>query len=130
MPLSLLVVLGLLYSALGSARQLLRDPSSRPLRHDRAASSPGRRGASSPFGERERIGFIALLGRVSLAGLLVLSAIEPPARGRAPATLRAAVPDRLPPLPGRADDGPPRDDGPPDGLRRGVGSETQRPSPW
>lgn len=73
-PLSLLVVLGLLYSALGSMRSagLILVAAPPALTGGLFAIAA----AGIPLSVSAAIGFIALLGQVSLAGLLVLSAVE------------------------------------------------------
>jgi len=73
-PLSLLVVLGLLYSALGSARSALAILACAPFALTGGLFVLGL--AAIPLSVSAAIGFIALLGQVSLAGLLVVSAIE------------------------------------------------------
>ena len=73
-PLSLLVVLGLLYSALGSARAALAILIVTPF-----ALSGGIFAVALghiTLSVSAAIGFIALLGQVSLAGLLVVSAVD------------------------------------------------------
>src|SRR4051812_18677784 len=73
-PVALLVVLVLLYSALGSARSALAVIITAPF-----ALTGGVFAlllAGIPLSVSAAVGFIALLGQVSLAGLLVVSAIE------------------------------------------------------
>jgi cobalt-zinc-cadmium resistance protein CzcA len=73
-PVALLVVLVLLYSALGSARSALAVIATAPF-----ALTGGLFAllvAGIPLSVSAAVGFIALLGQVSLAGLLVVSAIE------------------------------------------------------
>jgi cobalt-zinc-cadmium resistance protein CzcA len=73
-PVALLVVLVLLYSALGSARSALAVLLTAPF-----ALTGGVFAlllAGIPLSVSAAVGFIALLGQVSLAGLLVVSAIE------------------------------------------------------
>ncbi|HEY6172872.1 MAG TPA: CusA/CzcA family heavy metal efflux RND transporter [Kofleriaceae bacterium] len=73
-PVALLVVLVLLYSALGSARSALAVILTAPF-----ALTGGVFAlllAGIPLSVSAAVGFIALLGQVSLAGLLVVSAIE------------------------------------------------------
>jgi cobalt-zinc-cadmium resistance protein CzcA len=73
-PLSLIVVLGLLYSALGSMRSaaiiLVAAPSAM------TGGVFALAGAGVPLSVSAAVGFIALLGQVSLAGLLVLSSVD------------------------------------------------------
>lgn len=124
-PISLLVVLGLLYSALGSGRSSLSIVLVVPFALTGGLFALALSGVT--LSVSAVIGFIALLGQVSLAGLLVLSAIE--GRRRDGADLRTAVLEGassrlravlmtaflgmlgLIPM----------------ALSRGVGSETQRP---
>jgi cobalt-zinc-cadmium resistance protein CzcA len=73
-PLSLLVVLGLLYSALGSARSALSILSAAPFAMTGGLFALAAMGV--PLSVSAAVGLIALLGQVSLAGLLVVSAIE------------------------------------------------------
>lgn len=73
-PLSLLVVLGLLYSALGSLRTAGVILLSAPFAMTGGAFALAIAGV--PLSVSAAVGFIALLGQVSLAGLLVLSAVE------------------------------------------------------
>jgi cobalt-zinc-cadmium resistance protein CzcA len=73
-PVALLVVLVLLYSALGSARSALAVIATAPF-----ALTGGVFAlliAGIPLSVSAAVGFIALLGQVSLAGLLVVSAVE------------------------------------------------------
>jgi cobalt-zinc-cadmium resistance protein CzcA len=73
-PVALLVVLVLLYSALGSARSAIAVIGTAPF-----ALTGGVFAlliAGIPLSVSAAVGFIALLGQVSLAGLLVVSAIE------------------------------------------------------
>jgi cobalt-zinc-cadmium resistance protein CzcA len=73
-PIAVLIVLGLLYSALQSARSALAILLCTPF-----AMAGGiflLLAAGIPLSVSAAIGFIALLGQVSLMGLLVLSAIE------------------------------------------------------
>ncbi len=73
-PLSLLVVLGLLYSALGSLRTAGVILASAPFALSGGVFALA--AADIPLSVSAAVGFIALLGQVSLAGLLVLSAVE------------------------------------------------------
>jgi len=73
-PLSLLVVLGLLYSALGSMRSAALILVAAPPALTGGVFAIA--AAGIPLSVSAAIGFIALLGQVSLAGLLVLSAVE------------------------------------------------------
>jgi cobalt-zinc-cadmium resistance protein CzcA len=73
-PLSLLVVLGLLYSALGSARSALSILAAAPFAMTGGLFALAATGI--PLSVSAAVGLIALLGQVSLAGLLVVSAIE------------------------------------------------------
>jgi cobalt-zinc-cadmium resistance protein CzcA len=86
-PISLLVVLGLLYSALGSGRSSLSIVLVVPFALTGGVFALALSGVT--LSVSAIIGFIALLGQVSLAGLLVLSAIE--GRRRDGAELGAAV---------------------------------------
>ncbi|HEX3483323.1 MAG TPA: CusA/CzcA family heavy metal efflux RND transporter [Kofleriaceae bacterium] len=73
-PVALLIVLVLLYSALGSARSALAVIATAPF-----ALTGGVFAlliAGIPLSVSAAVGFIALLGQVSLAGLLVVSAVE------------------------------------------------------
>jgi cobalt-zinc-cadmium resistance protein CzcA len=73
-PIAMVVVLALLYAALGSARAALTVLGVAPF-----AMTGGIFGLSImhiPLSVSATIGFIALLGQVSLSGLLVLSAID------------------------------------------------------
>ncbi|MEZ4391769.1 MAG: CusA/CzcA family heavy metal efflux RND transporter [Polyangiales bacterium] len=89
-PLSLLVVLGLLFSALGSARSAFAVLLAAPFAMTGGVFALA--AARIPLSVSAAIGFIALLGQVSLAGLLVLSAIER-RRAEAPGDLREAILD-------------------------------------
>lgn len=73
-PLSLLVVLGLLYSALGSLRSAAVILACAPFALSGGVFALALAGI--PLSVSAAVGFIALLGQVSLAGLLVLSAVE------------------------------------------------------
>src|SRR5262249_13636746 len=73
-PVALLVVLVLLYSALGSARSALAVILTAPFA--RTGGVFALLIAGIPLSVSAAVGFIALLGQVSLAGLLVVSAIE------------------------------------------------------
>jgi cobalt-zinc-cadmium resistance protein CzcA len=73
-PVALLIVLILLYSALGSARCALAVISTAPFAMTGGAF--GLYAAGIPLSVSAAVGFIALLGQVSLAGLLVVSSIE------------------------------------------------------
>lgn len=73
-PLSLLVVFGLLYSALGSMRSAAVILLAAPFAMSGGVFALA--AAGIPLSVSAAIGFIALLGQVSLAGLLVLSAVE------------------------------------------------------
>lgn len=73
-PLSLLVVFGLLFMALGSARSAFIILLSAPF--VMAGGVIALHIVSIPLSISAAIGFIALLGQVALAGLLVVSAIE------------------------------------------------------
>ncbi|HEX7841940.1 MAG TPA: CusA/CzcA family heavy metal efflux RND transporter [Kofleriaceae bacterium] len=73
-PVALLVVLVLLYSALGSARSALSVIGTAPFALTGGAFALWITGI--PLSVSAAVGFIALLGQVSLAGLLVVSAIE------------------------------------------------------
>jgi cobalt-zinc-cadmium resistance protein CzcA len=124
-PISLLVVLGLLYSALGSARSASAVLLSAPFALTGGIFGLGLAGIT--LSVSAVIGFIALLGQVSLAGLLVLSAIEDKRRDGASlaeavvegatARMRAVLMTTLLGLLGLI----------PMALSHGVGSETQRP---
>lgn len=124
-PLSLLVVLGLLYSALGSLRTAAVIIASAPF-----AMSGGVFALAAmdiPLSVSAAVGFIALLGQVSLAGLLVLSAVEQRWHGGleraeaiavgAAARFRAVLMTALLAMLGLL----------PMAFGTGVGSETQRP---
>ncbi|HEX7481540.1 MAG TPA: CusA/CzcA family heavy metal efflux RND transporter [Polyangiales bacterium] len=124
-PLSLLVVLGLLYSALGSGRSALSIVLVVPFAMTGGVFALALSGVT--LSVSAIIGFIALLGQVSLMGLLVLSAIEAKRRGGASlriavvegaaSRLRAVLMTALLGMLGLI----------PMALSRGVGSETQRP---
>jgi cobalt-zinc-cadmium resistance protein CzcA len=86
-PIALLIVLVLLYSALGSARCALAVIATAPFAMTGGAF--GLYAAGIPLSVSAAVGFIALLGQVSLAGLLVVSAIEQ--RRRDGASLEAAI---------------------------------------
>jgi cobalt-zinc-cadmium resistance protein CzcA len=73
-PIALLVVLILLYSALGSARSALAVIGIAPFAMTGGVFALFLAGI--PLSVSAAVGFIALLGQVSLAGLLVVSAIE------------------------------------------------------
>lgn len=73
-PISLLVVMGLLYSALGSARGSLAILAIAPFAMTGGIFAVFAGGIV--LSVSAAIGFIALLGQVSLAGLLVVSAID------------------------------------------------------
>src|SRR5690606_16763178 len=73
-PLSLLVVFGLLFMALGSARSAVIILLTAPF--VMAGGVIALHLVSIPLSISAAIGFIALLGQVALAGLLVVSAIE------------------------------------------------------
>jgi heavy metal efflux system protein len=78
-PVALLIVLVLLYSAMSSARCAFAVISTAPF-----AMTGGALGlyfAHIPISVSAAVGFIALLGQVSLAGLLVVSSIESRRRG-------------------------------------------------
>jgi cobalt-zinc-cadmium resistance protein CzcA len=124
-PVALLVVLVLLYSALGSARSALAVIATAPF-----ALSGGAFAlliAGIPLSVSAAVGFIALLGQVSLAGLLVVSAIENRRRDGQPLAtalvdgpvtrFRAIVMAALLAILGLT----------PMALSHAVGSETQRP---
>ncbi len=124
-PIALVIVLILLYSALGSARSALAVLATAPFALTGGVF--GLRLAGIPLSVSAAVGFIALLGQVSLAGLLVVSAIETRRREGRPlgeavldgpvsrfrALLLAAVLAILGLLPMA--------------LSHAVGSETQRP---
>jgi cobalt-zinc-cadmium resistance protein CzcA len=86
-PISLLMVFGLLYSALGTARSAAAILLIAPFALAGGVFALAAAGVT--LSVSAVIGFIALLGQVSLAGLLVLSAIE--TRRRDGTELRAAV---------------------------------------
>ncbi|MCL1824575.1 MAG: CusA/CzcA family heavy metal efflux RND transporter [Betaproteobacteria bacterium] len=124
-PVSVLLVLGLLYTAMNSGRSALAVLSTVPFALTGGAFAL--LNAGIPLSVSAAIGFIALLGQVSLMGLLVLSAVE--ARRRAgeelfPALINGAT-ERLRPvlmasllaLFGLL----------PMALSSGIGSEIQRP---
>jgi cobalt-zinc-cadmium resistance protein CzcA len=73
-PIALVIVLVLLFSALGSARSALAVLATAPFAL--TGGILGLRLAGIPLSVSAAVGFIALLGQVSLAGLLVVSAIE------------------------------------------------------
>jgi heavy metal efflux system protein len=124
-PIALLVVLALLYSALASGRSALLILLGAPLALTGGVFALSLAGIV--LSVSAVVGFIALLGQVSLAGLLVVSAIE--ARRRAGEALMPALVDgaaarfrallmtALLAILGLL----------PMALSRGVGSETQRP---
>src|SRR5262249_13739774 len=87
-PVALLFVFALLYGALGSARSALIVMLLVPFALTGGAFAL--RLAGIPLSVSAAVGFIALLGQVSLAGLLVMSAIEGRRRAGAP-TLPAIV---------------------------------------
>ncbi len=124
-PIAVLIVFGLLYSALGSARSAFTILLSTPF-----ALTGGvfvLLGSGIPLSVSAAIGFIALLGQVSLMGLLVLTAIEQRLyRGMALSLalregpterLRAVLMASLLALLGLL----------PMAVSTGIGSETQRP---
>lgn len=78
-PVSLLIVFGLLYGALGSLRGSALILAMMPL--GLTGGVFGLRLAGIPLSVSAAIGFIALLGQVSLLGLLVVSGIENYRRG-------------------------------------------------
>jgi cobalt-zinc-cadmium resistance protein CzcA len=86
-PVALLIVLVLLYSALGSARCALAVIATAPFAMTGGAF--GLAAAHIPLSVSAAVGFIALLGQVSLAGLLVVSSIE--AKRRHGHTLEEAI---------------------------------------
>jgi len=124
-PVALLVVLVLLYSALGSARSALAVILTAPFALTGGVFSLLLAGI--PLSVSAAVGFIALLGQVSLAGLLVVSAIETRRTGGAAlgdalvdgptARFRALVMAALLAILGLL----------PMALSHAVGSETQRP---
>ncbi|HWU87681.1 MAG TPA: efflux RND transporter permease subunit, partial [Kofleriaceae bacterium] len=73
-PVALVIVLVLLFSALGSARSAFAVLAAVPFAL--TGGIFGLRVAGIPLSVSAAVGFIALLGQVSLAGLLVVSAIE------------------------------------------------------
>jgi cobalt-zinc-cadmium resistance protein CzcA len=124
-PLALLAVLGLLYAAMNSGRSALSILLTVPFALTGGAFALLVAGV--PLSVSAAVGFIALIGQVSLMGLLVLSATEARRRGGEalrPALLEGAA-ERLRPvlmaamlaLVGLL----------PMALSTGVGSETQRP---
>jgi len=124
-PIALLIVLVLLYSALGSARSALAVIATAPFAMTGGAF--GLYAAGIPLSVSAAVGFIALLGQVSLAGLLVVSAIEQRRRDGASladaivegpvARFRALLMAALLAILGLL----------PMALSHAVGSETQRP---
>jgi heavy metal efflux system protein len=124
-PIAILIVLALLYSALGRARGALIILGTAPLSLAGGAFLLG--AAHIPLSVSAAVGFIALLGQVSLMGLLVMSAFDAEiakgaslfeavinaARARFRAILMAALLAILGLLPMA--------------ISTGVGSETQRP---
>ncbi len=124
-PVAILIVLGLLYGAMNSGRSALAILLTVPFALTGGAFALFAAGV--PLSVSAAVGFIALLGQVSLMGLLVLSAAEARRRnGEAlgPALIEGAA-ERLRPvlmasllaLVGLL----------PMALSSGVGSETQRP---
>lgn len=124
-PLSLLVVLGLLFSALGSLRSAALILLVAPFALTGGVFALALAGI--PLSVSAAVGFIALLGQVSLAGLLVLSAVEQRWRGGAARLgaiadgaalrFRAVLMTALLAMLGLV----------PMAFGTGVGSETQRP---
>lgn len=124
-PVALLFVLVLLFSALGSARSAFAVLAISPFAL--TGGIFGLRLAGIPLSVSAAVGFIALLGQVSLAGLLVVSAIEALRREGMPleqalvegptARFRALVMAALLAILGLM----------PMALSHAVGSETQRP---
>jgi len=124
-PLSILVVLGLLYSALGSARAAASILAVAPVAMTGGVFALWL--ADVALSVSAAVGFIALLGQVSLMGLLVLSAIdERVAGGHSPRDaalegtaerLRSVLMTALLAMLGLL----------PMAFGTGVGSETQRP---
>ena len=124
-PLSLLAVLGLLYSALGSMRTAAVILASAPFALSGGVFALAAAGV--PLSVSAAVGFIALLGQVCLAGLLVLSAVEQRWHGGedrlaaivngATARFRAVLLTALLAMLGLL----------PMAFGTGVGSETQRP---
>jgi cobalt-zinc-cadmium resistance protein CzcA len=124
-PVALLIVLVLLYSALGSARCALCVIATAPFAMTGGAF--GLYAAGIPLSVSAAVGFIALLGQISLAGLLVVSAIEARRREGMPlaeaiiagpvARFRALLMAALLAILGLT----------PMALSHAVGSETQRP---
>ena len=124
-PLAVLAVLGLLYAAMNSGRSALAVLLTVPFALSGGAFSLLIAGI--PLSVSAAIGFIALIGQVSLMGLLVLSAVEVRRRGGEtlmPALVEGAT-ERLRPVimasmlafVGLL----------PMAVSSGVGSETQRP---
>ena len=87
MPVALLLVLGLLYGALSSGRSAAAILAAAPFALTGGVLAVWL--TAIPLSVSATIGFIALLGQVSLMGLLVLSAIE--RRRRDGEALEAAV---------------------------------------
>ncbi|MEB3197840.1 MAG: CusA/CzcA family heavy metal efflux RND transporter [Candidatus Sericytochromatia bacterium] len=124
-PVAVLLVLGLLYAALGTGRSALAIIATVPFAL--AGGAFALLVAGVPLSVSAAIGFIALLGQVSLMGLLVLSAVErlrraglalvPALVGGAVERLRAVLMAALLAMLGLL----------PMALSTGVGSETQRP---
>ncbi len=124
-PVALLIVLGLLYGALQSARSALAILLSTPFAMTGGVFLLLLSGI--PLSVSAAIGFIALLGQVSLMGLLVLSAIEQRRHdgagiksaicGGATERLRPVLMASLLALLGLL----------PMALSKGIGSETQQP---
>jgi cobalt-zinc-cadmium resistance protein CzcA len=124
-PIALLIVLVLLFSALGSARSAFTILATAPFAL--TGGLFGLRIAGIPLSVSAAVGFIALLGQVSLAGLLVVSAIETMRREGIPlaqalvdgptSRFRALVMAALLAILGLT----------PMALSHAVGSETQRP---
>jgi cobalt-zinc-cadmium resistance protein CzcA len=124
-PIAVLLVLGLLYAAMNSGRSALAILATVPFSLSGGAFAL--LAAGIPLSVSAVIGFIALLGQVSLMGVLVLSATETRRRGgeallpalldgaseRLRAVLMASTLAMLGLLPMA--------------LSTGVGSETQRP---
>jgi cobalt-zinc-cadmium resistance protein CzcA len=124
-PLALLAVLGLLYAAMNSGRSALSILLTVPFALTGGAFALLVAGV--PLSVSAAVGFIALIGQVSLMGLLVLSATEARRRGGealmpgliagASDRLRAVLMASMLALVGLL----------PMALSSGVGSETQRP---
>lgn len=124
-PIALVLVLVLLFSALGSARSAFAVLAVAPFAL--TGGLFGLRIAGIPLSVSAAVGFIALLGQVSLAGLLVVSAIEHRRREGVPldralvegptARFRALVMTALLAILGLM----------PMAVSQAVGSETQRP---